>query len=334
MQPVEIIELSCCVLETARGAVVAEFQSYCRPTERPQLDPFCVALTGITQEQVDAAPPLAGALAAFERFLAAERVPPATTAAATWGPWDLQVALPMEAKWRGLRVTPLLCAWVDLKRAFVRHFKRVGNLRACVEAAGLRWRGRAHSGLDDARNEAALAALMMARGVRLEVAGRFPESAPHYRRGPPLLLLLPDGGGGGVGDGADCSSGGGDGGQAAEEAAGGHAVAQPGPSIPPPGAPHAPAGSSGGSPRSAASGGQRLLAPLGPRKRARTHGADGRFLGVCECGVPAASRTVKRPGPNHGREFWSCGNWRMVPRGGGARGAGGGKEPCGFFLWK
>lgn len=89
-------------------------------------------------------------------------------------------------------------------------------------------------------------------------------------------------------------------------------------------------------------GGQRqlLLAPLKPRKRAQTHDADGRFLGVCECGVPASSRTVKKPGPTHGRAFWSCGNWRMVrqqkqPKSGGGGGGGAdSKEPCGFFQWQ
>jgi hypothetical protein len=29
--------------------------------------------------------------------------------------------------------------------------------------------------------------------------------------------------------------------------------------------------------------------------------------GKCLCGVPAALRTTKKPGPTHGKAFWSCG---------------------------
>lgn len=48
-----------------------------------------------------------------------------------------------------------------------------GNLRDCVEAAGLEWQGRAHSGLDDARNTARLAAALLAGGAKLAVSGAF-----------------------------------------------------------------------------------------------------------------------------------------------------------------
>jgi hypothetical protein len=88
----------------------------------------------------------------------------------------------MECKWRGLRVPAYLCAWIDLKKAYTRHYKRTANLRRCVEAAGLKWEGRAHSGLDDARNEARLAVHMMCRGVRPQISGAFPEGAPHRQR--------------------------------------------------------------------------------------------------------------------------------------------------------
>ena len=64
-----------------------------RPTEHPVLDPFCTGLTGIQQAQVDAAPPLAEALAAFEAWLLGLGLPLATTAAATWTSWDLGVRL-------------------------------------------------------------------------------------------------------------------------------------------------------------------------------------------------------------------------------------------------
>lgn len=43
----------------------------------------------------------------------------------------------------------------------------------------------------------------------------------------------------------------------------------------------------------------------------------------CGCGVPAALRTVKKPGPHLGRAFYSCGRWRILEQ----------TDTCGFFKW-
>lgn len=190
----------------------------------------------------------------------------------------------MECQWRGIKVQPYLCAWIDLKKAYIQHYKRAGNLRSCVESAGLKWEGRAHSGIDDAKNEARLAAHLMRRGVKFQITGAFPEDAPH-RAASGQLPAAADGG-----------TIGGTGGSNGMGVAGGGAR-------------------------------QALLAPKRTSKApaAATHDKQGRFLGVCKCGVKAASRVTKKPGVNHGRAFYSCGNWRMVAREG--------KEPCDFFLW-
>lgn len=46
-------------------------------------------------------------------------------------------------------------------------------MRGTVEAAGLQWEGRAHSGLDDARNTAKLAAQLIRMGAVIDVTGAF-----------------------------------------------------------------------------------------------------------------------------------------------------------------
>lgn len=206
-----------------------------------------------------------------------------------------QVALAMECKWRGLRVAPYLLRWVDLKAAFNRAHKRSGNLRACVEAAGLKWEGRAHCGLDDARNEARLACHLMCRGVRLGVTGAFPTDAPHSAAAAGKGQQEQGQAQAGVSLGVGGSQG-----QAAASAGGG-----PG----------------GGARR------QALLAPLRSEGSGAvaTHDKSGRWLGICKCGAKAAPRVTKKPGPNHGRSFYSCGNWRMLARGG--------RQPCDFFQW-
>ena len=61
-QPQEVIEVGAVLLDGRRGCradrPLAEFHSHARPTIRPELSAFCVDFTGVTQEQVDAAPPL------------------------------------------------------------------------------------------------------------------------------------------------------------------------------------------------------------------------------------------------------------------------------------
>lgn len=43
---------------------------------------------------------------------------------------------------------------------------------------------------------------------------------------------------------------------------------------------------------------------------------------LCHCGVKSKKRLVKKPGPSHGRQFFSCGKWTITM---------GGK--CNFFIW-
>lgn len=54
----------------------------------------------------------------------------------TWTSWDLKICLETECAWRKLPRPPYLRRWCDLKRAHQVKYKRAGNLRKCVEAAG------------------------------------------------------------------------------------------------------------------------------------------------------------------------------------------------------
>jgi ERI1 exoribonuclease 2 len=72
--------------------------------------------------------------------------------------------------------------------------------------------------------------------------------------------------------------------------------------------------------RSAGAGGSSIR---GRQATAAAAAAAGGAL-LCECGVKAQKRTTKRPGPNHGRQFFSCGTWTITRQQ--SRG-------CGFFVW-
>lgn len=73
--PHEIIEFPVVVVDVALRRVVAEFHTYIRPVNHPILSPFCKELTGITQEQVDAAPTLPEAIAKFDDWCVEVLVP-------------------------------------------------------------------------------------------------------------------------------------------------------------------------------------------------------------------------------------------------------------------
>ncbi len=49
----------------------------------------------------------------------------------------MQIAVETECKWRGIEVPWYFRRWVDLKRHYLNKYKKAGNLRSCVEAAGM-----------------------------------------------------------------------------------------------------------------------------------------------------------------------------------------------------
>jgi len=59
-----------------------------------------------------------------------------------------------------------------------------------------------------------------------------------------------------------------------------------------------------------------------PPKKHKAVDENGELTGLCVCGKKAQLRTVKRPGTNHGKQFWSCGNWQIT-----------GGKTCDFFHW-
>jgi ERI1 exoribonuclease 2 len=102
-----------------------------------------------------------------------------------------------ECQWRGIDKPGYFNSWVDLKVLFQKRYRRTSNLHSCCESVGLKWQGRAHSGIDDALNTARLAVHMIRDGCVLAVSGSFapPAAAPGGSRQParqaPLEPLEP-----------------------------------------------------------------------------------------------------------------------------------------------
>jgi inhibitor of KinA sporulation pathway (predicted exonuclease) len=90
-----------------------EFQTFVRPRRLPRLSRFCRELTGITQEDVDAAPTFPEALRLFLEWLE----PAEGIVLATWSRYDIwQLNLDLEE--HGL--PELVIPWLDVKKLALR----------------------------------------------------------------------------------------------------------------------------------------------------------------------------------------------------------------------
>lgn len=173
-------------LAGAASAVVDEFDTFVRPTLVRALPAFSTELCGITQADVDAAPPLHSALTSYLAWLQRHGLVTAGGRAkghwafCTWSDADLGSQLPKELKFKRMEIPQCFTKWINLKLLYQRHFKHEprGGLRACVERLGIQWRGQAHNGLADSQNTAQIV-LKMARGDQVRGAFVF----RHHTRG-------------------------------------------------------------------------------------------------------------------------------------------------------
>jgi len=178
----EIIEFPVVVIDLSNGgAVLREFHSFVRPTENATLSPFCKRLTGITQEQVDRAPTLTEVLYQFEEWRLALGLAYTESeknfAFGTDGPWDLRYFLHGECTRKGIAKLPYFDKWCNLKELFS-DFYKVGpcKVEAMLKLQGMEFEGRLHSGIDDTRNIARIAARMREDGATIYVSEVLPKS--------------------------------------------------------------------------------------------------------------------------------------------------------------
>lgn len=194
----EIIEFPALWLDAHTGAVRGTFHEYVRPTEgadgdgaaRP-LSTFCTNLTGITQEQVDSASPLAEVVSRFLQWVAScgltEALADGSALLIAHGGWDLGDQLPIEAARKQLALPAWLGSrtYSDLKVLFALEYSGASStsLRGMLQALGLEPKGRAHSGIDDCRNLARVVEWLISRGADLGHTHRAGEMLRGHRAG-------------------------------------------------------------------------------------------------------------------------------------------------------
>ncbi|XP_074550642.1 ERI1 exoribonuclease 2 [Halichoeres trimaculatus] len=184
----EIIEFPAVLLRTSTGEIESEFHCYVQPQEHPILSEFCTELTGITQVQVEAGIPLQICLSRFSRWLqnlqqemglifpkgqhksSAPSASQKLCTFVTWSDWDLGVCLQYECKRKQLYKPDVLNSWIDLRSTYRLFYDRKPKgLNGALQDLGIQFSGREHSGLDDARNTAQLAARMMRDGCVMKI---------------------------------------------------------------------------------------------------------------------------------------------------------------------
>ncbi|KAJ3256145.1 ERI1 exoribonuclease 3 [Boothiomyces macroporosus] len=166
----EIIEFPIVVVEIATLKVVDEFHTYVKPTT--QILPFCTELTGITQEQVENAPPLSQVLPQAEAFAKKYQ----HSVFVTCGDWDLKTMLPLQTERENLSRDSVFQQWVNVKVAFNDTMEgarskqnRAKGMKGMLNALGLELVGRHHSGIDDSRNIAKIAIELIKKGYVFRV---------------------------------------------------------------------------------------------------------------------------------------------------------------------
>ncbi|XP_061371755.1 uncharacterized protein LOC133314309 [Gastrolobium bilobum] len=127
-------------------------------------------LTGIQQDQVDSGVTLDEALLMHDEWLEINGIKNSNFAVVTWSICDCQVMLESECKFKKIPKPAYFNMWIDLRVPFHEVFGDMRcKLKKAVEIAGLEWEGRAHSGLDDAKNTARLLALIMHKGYKFSI---------------------------------------------------------------------------------------------------------------------------------------------------------------------
>lgn len=173
----EIIEFPAVLLDLEQPYVnvfsdAPFFHRYVRPEENPRLSKFCVDLTGVSQSTVDAAPVLADVLPEFWAWIESLDVgDESVVSLAADGPWDLRKFLLSECVRKGIAIDDRLTTWVDVSLHLRKFYdvKKPGNLENKLALCGMRFEGRPHSGIADARNIARLALHLHGDGCDLVV---------------------------------------------------------------------------------------------------------------------------------------------------------------------
>nr|XP_057922005.1 3'-5' exoribonuclease 1 [Doryrhamphus excisus] len=193
----EIIEFPVVLISTHTLEIVDTFQEYVKPELNPTLSDFCVNLTGITQDMVDAAHTFPVVLQHVVAWLQERELGTKYKyALLTDGAWDMSKFLNIQCRISQIRYPLFAKKWINIRKSYGNFYKvprTQTKLSTMLDKLGLQYEGRPHSGLDDSRNIARIALRMLQDGCQLRANERMhggqllavPSSAPVEGAPPP-----------------------------------------------------------------------------------------------------------------------------------------------------
>ncbi len=155
----EIIEFPIILFNCAERKTVSVFHEFVRPKINPVLSEFCMQLTGINQDQVEHADTFVTVFERAHEWMNNQGLfePGVHFAVVTDGPWDMARFLVQQCMIDHICVPFWASRWINIRKTFTNYYKlkyypKLPDIASMLEALGLKFEGRLHSGLDDAKN--------------------------------------------------------------------------------------------------------------------------------------------------------------------------------------
>lgn len=148
----EIIEIGSAMLRLRDMTVCSTYQSFIKPARSPQLSSFCTGLTSIKQEDVDAAPSFEQAYTGWKDWVSERTGDPNSVLFASWGLYDYKQLIKdcayhmVPFPFRGDHLN--LKEYVGAKMGWA---KKGCGMGKALHRLGIKFEGRAHRGIDDAK---------------------------------------------------------------------------------------------------------------------------------------------------------------------------------------
>jgi inhibitor of KinA sporulation pathway (predicted exonuclease) len=160
----EIIEFPAVLIDAKNKVIVDTFQEYVKPRIHPELSEFCIDFTGISQETVDNAKSLHKVIVLFRKWLIKNELKdPRKYLIVTDGREDIRHFLNLGLLINNLPFPHELRCFADIKVLFRKWHNGSSKFLDMMDFYGLKFEGRHHCGLDDAKNIARLVMKMCSR---------------------------------------------------------------------------------------------------------------------------------------------------------------------------
>jgi 3'-5' exoribonuclease 1 len=152
----EIIEIGAALLDSSTGPVSSEFAAFVKPVASPELSDFCTQLTSIRQEDVDGADYF---WTVFPQFVA--WIGDVPFRLCSWGAYDLN-QFRKDCERHRMPLPATFENHINLKKEFSRlkGVKPMG-MKGALAMMNIPLEGTHHRGIDDARNIAKLAQILL-----------------------------------------------------------------------------------------------------------------------------------------------------------------------------